>query len=207
MYIHIAFSVLVLLFGCGIARAEPRVVAVEDPKPFGYFIGDVLERTVLIEVAAGDKLVSSSLPVPGQIKYWLWLRDVGAEPVTRQGRRFIEVRLQYQTFNAPLQPQRLVIPSLRLTFLEAASGHATATVPPFTFISAPLREIVPRQGGNGAETDGALPELMPDARPQHLSTANDRTTMLVSSIIAVLSFGLLAYHRAWWPFGARPRRP
>ena len=202
----LAVYVFMLLACPGAAYAKARLVDVEEPKQFGYFIGDVLERTALIELSGADRLVTASRPEPGQIKYWLWLRNVQTEELSRQGRRFLKVRLAYQIFYAPLQPQRLTLPSVSLLF-RSESGETKTTLPPFTFLAAPLRELTSRQGGGERDEADEIPRLMPDAQPQLRSTARERTTMLLSSMAGVLAFGLLLYHQAWWPFGARRRRP
>ena len=71
-----ALAVLLLAIAAGSAAAEVRAVRAFEPRPFGYFLGDVLERTIEIESGPEDEVVPASLPRTGASNYWLELRAI-----------------------------------------------------------------------------------------------------------------------------------
>ncbi len=76
-----AFVALLLIIFAQATQAEVRSVHMIEPRPFGYFLGDTLERTVEIETGPEDEIVPASLPRVGPSNYWLELR--GIEQVLR----------------------------------------------------------------------------------------------------------------------------
>ena len=57
----------VLLLGATGAFARAPEVTVSETRPFGYFLGDVIEREVTVRVGPGDTLDTASLPRPGPL--------------------------------------------------------------------------------------------------------------------------------------------
>ena len=64
-------AALILAAGGAVARAP--VLTVSDTRPFGYFLGDAVQREVTLRVGPGDVLDTASLPRPGPLNYWLEL--------------------------------------------------------------------------------------------------------------------------------------
>ena len=185
--------------------AQARLVSVAEPKAFGYFMGDVLRRRITVDAGANAELIAASVPRPGAISYWLDLRAARWTWSRRAGRRRFEIDLAYQTFYAPLEPKRRVIPAIALRFRDGGET-STVRIAPFTFLTSPLREILVRRG-LGAEQGRELPQLMPDVRPRLRPTGRERSALLASAAVGLGALALLAYHFAWWPFRARPHRP
>ncbi|MCC7250901.1 nonribosomal peptide synthetase MxaA [Hyphomicrobium sp.] len=183
------------------AAAEVRSVHTIEPRPFGYFLGDMLERTVEIETGPDDEIVQASLPRTGASNYWLELRAI-AQSSARQGDgRLHTLKLTYQAFYAPIDPRKQTIPSTEIT-IRGPNGSETARIPPFTFIMSPLREIFPEKSGETAETF-----LRPDVAPQPRRSGGLRTGALIAAGLSALFLVLLARDLAWWPFHRRPARP
>ena len=67
---------LFLLCSSLAAQSQVRTVEVRTPRPFGYFLGDLVRAQVDIVVEPGFALQAASLPRPGAITYWLDLRTV-----------------------------------------------------------------------------------------------------------------------------------
>lgn len=179
------------------ARVEG--LAVTEPRPFGYFIGDALHRDIALTLKPGARLETASLPRPGPVNYWLELRSINVEE--RGGGTRIGISLEYQTFYSALDPRRLTIPGFSLKVADA-TGSEDAEVPPFSFVVSPLRELFP-----GKETEGSAVELRPDAVAPLLATAPARTALLAAALVACAALTLLAAHHALGPFGRRPGRP
>jgi mxaA protein len=194
---------LVLLFAAAAAEAGPRVeaVAVSEPRAFGYFLGDTIRREVILTLRAGARIEPASLPRPGPLNYWLELREIKVSEQEAAARTEARITLEYQTFYAALDPRRLEVPGFTLKVADE-SGSENATIPPWSFIVSPLREIMP-----GKEGEPAGIELRPDAPPQRLPTSLERTGMLLAAVTGTAALILLAMHYAWWPFRRRPTRP
>jgi mxaA protein len=76
-------------------------VHTEDPRPFGYVIGDELSRRIEIDAPSTFKLQSDSLPRPGRVDAWLELRKINVtEKVSGSNTRHM-FDLRYQILNSP----------------------------------------------------------------------------------------------------------
>jgi mxaA protein len=200
MLVRLMLTLAAAVFFAGAASAQVRSVDLQGPRPFGYLIGDVIPLDVDIAVAEPFALLPSSLPQPRPVKFWLDLRSAKVtDRGTQNGEHRYHVALTYQTFYAPLEPLPLEIPGFTLTF-GAGTSRAEAAVPSWTFLMSPLREIRPSQGE-------AATLLRPDVDPAPISIAMQRALTMGSGVTTLLLLGLLAYHRAWWPFAGRRARP
>lgn len=194
---------LVLILWSGVARAETATVRVVEPRAVGYFIGDVLRRDVTVDVPEGAQIDPASIPRPGPLNYWLELKSLDIDEHVRGGRKHYRIRLAYQTFYAPLEPRKLEIPEMRFRVLQSKRENTQAVVPSWSFISSPLREIIPEKSDDG----GSAQQLRADA-PVSLSSATvERSGMAIAGAIAFVALLLLARHLAIWPFHRRRRRP
>lgn len=183
------------------ALAEPSL-AIKEPRTFGYFLGDVLTREIVLTLGAGETLDMASVPLAGPVNYWLELNDVKLDTQSRGGSTVYRLLLNYQTFYTPLDPRKLIIPGFALK-VSGASGSGEVTVPAFQFISSPIRQLF----ASSSQSSGSSVALQPDVVPYPLTTGRERTAMLVSGLIALGSLIALAWHQAWWPFHRRPARP
>lgn len=186
----------------GPAAAQVRAVHTLEPRAFGYFLGDTLVRTVEIETGPEDEIVPASLPRTGPSNYWLELRDIAQSSARRGDGRLHTLRLTYQAFYAPIDPRKQTIPATEIA-VRGPNGSDTVSIPPFTFVMSPLREIFPERGAGSRDED----VLRPDARPEPRRSAGLRTAALIAAGLSALFLVLLARDLAWWPFHRRPARP
>ncbi len=184
------------------AWAQPPSLAIKEPRAFGYFIGDTLTREVVLNVGEGQSLDTASIPLHGPVNYWLELSDVKVKADERSDGTTYHLTLKYQTFYAPLDPRRLVIPALTLK-VTGGQGTGEVRVPEFGFLTAPIRLLF----AQSSQSSGSAVELQPDAPVHRVTTGRERTGMLISGLIALASLTGLAWHQAWWPFRQRPSRP
>ncbi len=198
---YLMLMLVPLLLLAGHAAAAVRAVHMTEPRAFGYFLGDTLERIVEIETDPEDEIVPTSLPRTGPSNYWLELRSIEYSSTHQGDGRVHRLKLVYQTFYAPIDPRKLVIPATEIT-VRGPAGSATAVIPPFSFLISPLREIFPAKSGETSETF-----LRPDVQPEYRRSGGLRTAALAALALSALFLAVLARDLAWWPFQRRPARP
>ncbi len=183
-----------------IAAAQVRSIEAYSPRPFGYFVGDIIQRTVDVTVDPAFHLEDGSLPKIGPVTYWLELREVklGQSSFAR-GRRY-RLDLTYQLFYVALDPRRLEIPQFSLTFMNGQQ-MATATIDAWSFGVSPLREVEPPPVADPAEY------LRPDAPAHQIDLRPLGAWTAAFALATFLTALALTYDRAWPPFRKRPGRP
>src|SRR5687767_9665755 len=131
-------------------------VVVEQPRPFGHVLGDVITQRVLLEVANAD-FTPAELPSAQRINVWFERRKPTIETAS-DGRRWL--RVDYQIINTP---QVLETTSLRAWTLESSTG-AKLEIPAWPISIAALTPVAssPRMTGE-LRPDRAAPTI--DTRP------------------------------------------
>lgn len=193
-----------LALTAGTAAAQVRSVEVRSPRPFGIFLGDLVEAQVEILADPDFRLQRATLPQPGPVTYWLDLRAVAVDDVTVAGARRVRLRLTYQSFYAALDARTLEVPGFPLTLAsEAATGLTTAAVqvPGWSLGVSPLREVQPQRREDPAEY------LRPDGRGGRIDPGPDVAAAAGLGALAGLAALALAHDRAWGPFRTRRGRP
>ncbi len=183
------------------ANSPVLSVGTIDPRGFGYFVGDLLTREIVVTVAEPYKLEPASQPTARRLSYWLDLRAADVSTREADGQTRYRLKLLYQTLYVPLSPEARTLPAITLRF-AAGDKTAVAEVPPFRFIMAPLREVLPEQ-----PEEGPVGYLRPDALPRTIPTRQARAGLGAGVVTILIGIGLLAYHHAWGPFGRRATRP
>lgn len=183
------------------ANAALRWVRMEEPRNFGYFVGDVIERHAYVLTDPDDQLLPASQPKPGPVNYWLDLVRVEIHEGRAEGGRLYRITLAYQTFYTPLDPRKLTIPAWPLA-VGSNTNSTPAAIPAFVFTASPIRELFPEKSGETKDTF-----LRADIKPQAVALGDAPTALAFSATATLASLLLLARHRAWWPFQERPGRP
>lgn len=181
------------------ARAQAATVELRVPRAFGFFVGDIVEAIVDIELAPGERLQESSLPQPGPITTHLDLRSISAAPFAESGKKGWRLRLLYQNQFVALDVRPVQVPQLALAFLDGETPK-TVSVPAWSFLAAPLREVAPHRRESGADY------LQPDVKAAPLDESPLR---LATALLAAASFAALLFYlrdRALWPFETRKAR-
>jgi mxaA protein len=127
-----------------------RPIAIEEPRPYGHVVGDVLDRRIRLPADAVP--AAAALPKPGRIDAWLELRS--AELQTHAGGA--ELHLRYQIINSPTKVLTIALPGLRLA---PAAGGPPAEIGPWPITLAPITPpfVLARAG---------LETMQPDVQPQ-----------------------------------------
>jgi mxaA protein len=113
---------------------------VEQPRPFGYVVGDLIEQRVLLQ-AGGHTVEAASLPGAGRLNAWLERRTPGVVSDS-QGRRWLVV--DYQVMNAPQGLTTVNIPAWEL----GTTTGVSLSIPQWPVSVGPLTaRTVISQGG------------------------------------------------------------
>lgn len=165
-------------------ESAPAIVdaVVEQPRPFGYQLGDLLEQRVLLE-QAGAAVEPAVVPQRERLGAWFERRSARVHMDT-DGRRWLVV--QYQLVNVPQGLLQVSIPSWRL---------ALKTVPPVQLRvkawSVSASPLTPREGFDADEPQA----LRADREPAPPALAPQRAAL--RWCLAALVLELLAW-LAWW---------
>ena len=178
-----------LLLLCSPALAQSHISA-EDPHPYGWFIGDLLEQKITLTLPESVTISEASLPRPRAVDYWLDLRDVA---ISESGNRVV-LTLTWQNFYAAIEPVAREVPGQMLRLSDGSSLQ----LPGFSFVASPLRPLTAKLGPD---------QLRPDP-PYQLIDIRPRLLRLALALLSALGLGLLLmWHQAWGPFRARKARP
>ncbi|MEO8630335.1 MAG: hypothetical protein ABI612_19890 [Betaproteobacteria bacterium] len=158
--------------------SRPGNASVEQPRPFGYAVGDVLSQRVALQLN-GRTFTPATLPRAERISAWLERRAPRVESAA-DGRRWVTV--EYQVINAPQALTLIKIPSWAL---QGEAGTGSLNVGEWPISVAPL---TPRT----AFAKGGLEELRPDRPAPNIATQPLRRHIALwsSALIATLAIWL-----------------
>jgi mxaA protein len=187
-------AVLTLL--CALAHALQLDTI--EPRPFGYTVGDVLERRLLVDRTRDGMVDPTSLPKPGRSGRWFQLRQVKPTP---DG-----VRLDYQLVNVPPQPDLENLPSLTVRVIGPDGRARDGQIGPYTVAMAPVVHVGPNEV---IQADNMRPDVNP--KPIDISGRRQRVFWYAAALIALAAAQLapaLAQRLGWHQAGpfARARR-
>ena len=181
------------------AHGQGVHVQADEPRAFGYQVGDTVQRHVTVTAGAGWVLDDSSLPRPGARGGALELRHLTARAQAADGGRRHEFDLQYQVFISPPAVRTFEIPSFRLRF-NGPQRSEEVLVEAWPVTVAPLvpTEASPRRG---------LGELRPDVAPAPIDDRALRLRLTGWAVAALLLSGALAWIQFGPPWRAARSRP
>ena len=193
-----AAIVFATVLGAAHAQGGVRVQA-DEPRAFGYQIGDTVQRHVTVHAGAGWTLDDSSLPQPGARGGALELRRVVATAHDEDGGRRHELDLQYQVFISPASVRTFEIPTFRLRF-NGPSRSEDVRVEAWPVTVAPLlpADVSPRRG---------LGELRPDQAPPLIDERGIRLRLrawLVASLLVLCTLAVIHLGPPWRAARNRP---
>jgi len=154
---------------------------VQQPRPFGYVLGDTLAQRILLQ-SAGRNFEPAALPPAERAGLWFARRSSRIE-LAEDGHRWLVI--DYQLINAP---QALMTVNLPSVTLKSKTGNDVLTAPEWPISIGPL---TPR----AAFAKGGLQELRPDHPAPLLPTRALRRQLEVWSDAFALT--VVAW-LAWW---------
>ena len=166
--------------GAGAASA-PVAARVEQPRPFGHVVGDILTQRVLL--ATDRTPAPESLPGPQRLSAWIERRSARVERAA-DGRRWLVV--DYQVVNAPQSLTTVRIPAWRLS---VDASQIPLLVPAWPVDVAPI-------------TARAMPgtnawQLRPDRAAPAIATAPLRLRLLLALAAFAACLAAWAGWLAW----------
>jgi mxaA protein len=164
---------------------------VDQPRPFGYVVGDLVTQRVLLR--AGDSTFDPEpLSVAQRVSVWFERRPARIESAA-DGNRWLVV--EYQVVNAPLRLTTVTLPAWQL---ESRTGAAALSVPAASINVAPLSpDSLPSVSG----------DLRPDREAPMIATAPMRRGVLASSIALAATLALWLAWLRWRNWRDRPNQP
>ena len=153
------------------SSAPPSVVAVvEQPRPTGYFVGDLLTQRVLLQ-RDSRHYAPASLPAPGRVNGWFERRRATFE-TDASARRWLVI--EYQLLNAPKAVTAATLPGWQLTLeSDDTSAPVTLKIPAASINVAPLSPP-------GSPEQVGTRDLRPDHVPPHIATEPIRRAVVFS---------------------------
>jgi mxaA protein len=154
---------------------------VEQPRAFGYVIGDIATQRILLELN-GRPFTPESLPTPGRASIWFERHAVRTETDAR-GRRWLAI--DYQLMNAPKSVALASLPALKLNSRTVGESLQVAAWP-LSVSPVTAEKPVARAG---------LGTLRPDRStiPTPLLFTQRALTLSVVALFAVLATWFI-----WW---------
>lgn len=122
--------------------------AVEQPRSYGYQIGDLLAQRVLLRVE-GDAFTPAALPQPGRFGAWFERRRAAID-VDSRGERWLDV--EYQVINSPPALTVVQLPSWKMA---PAAGDRGLRVDPWPISIGP---VSPRDAEGASKLGGLRPD-------------------------------------------------
>lgn len=143
-----AFSLLWLIAAHaedGVA-VDPRVAVrtVEPQRDVGYTVGDILERTIILEAKKPYQLLETSLPIAGNDKKsrgkgsGVEVRTVRLDKTVGVNSTTYTLHLSYQVFTNNIVPKPAVLPAEFVKFGAPGQKNFEIRVPSWSFRISPL---------------------------------------------------------------------
>ena len=194
------FNTISLLLGLfllsAICSAKPHIpgqlIKMDQGRSYGLVVGDIIEHQYLIAIDTAYSLSPSSLPVEGESTYWLDLNSVDMTSDQRGTKKLYHLTLRYQTFYAPLDVRKLLIPEQQLVFTDNSNQRFEISLPEWYFTMSPIKEVVSSGVGNDDGSDGFM---KPDIAPRTHSLSRYQSPIIIYaslSVIALLIWAALA---------------
>ncbi len=163
--------------GSATPTADPSSdLRIDEPRAFGHFIGDPLDRSIAITVPAGYTLAPESLPKPQREGAWLELQSVRSRwDVTARGRR-VRVDLHYQLINSPGSLLQTVLPGMTLHFIDGAASF-DRVIDEFPIVVSPLAR---------GSVDAMLTSMRPSRAPLVIDAGRWKWLLAAAAATAAL---------------------
>jgi mxaA protein len=159
---------------------EPATI-IEQPRPFGYVLGDTLTQRILLQ-SAGNDFDPAALPPVERAGLWFARRSSRIERAD-DGHRWLVI--DYQLINAP---QTLMTVNLPSVTVKSKAGHGMLAAPEWPLSIAPL---TPR----AAFAKGGLQDLRLDHPAPTIPTLALRRRLQIWSVAFALT---IVSWLGWW---------
>lgn len=184
---------LMLLSLPSVAAEKLYDIRLHNPeRNIAYVVGDIIQRTVELEVKHPSELVASSLPPVGMERQGIELREVSIKQRKSSTATHYKIGLSYQVFSRAKLAKKFELPSETMQITKAGKPLGV-TVPPWEFTVSPL--------ANDGETY-IEKEMSPYRAPLLLDAFMLKPVLAVFIVMMVVAIGGLTYLHgddAWFP--------
>lgn len=193
---HLLLATALALFAQVALAAAPtaRIVQLINPvQSTGIHIGDVMERTVVLEAPAPYQLSRSALPAKGVQRDGIELADIHIDRTAQGDNNRYAVTLKYQVFAHAAAPAVMTLPEEKLALTGGPEGIAL-TIPAWRFWYSPL---------NLANIETAKGNLQPQFAPAAPPVEQHRVRLYgFVALVAISALALLWFNAdgRWLPF-------
>lgn len=186
-----------------------KMSIIEPERDVGYTVGDIIERTVKLEVKKPYVMQTTSLPIVGYEHRYkgqvsgIELRRIRHEEMDNGDSRIYTLYLAYQVFTNNVVAKPAILPAERIKFsiVDAKTGKTKIVqyrIPSWGFRISPLATF----GAVKVETD-----MSPFRAPLLLDASREKLrAKVLTGVLAVSLLGLLYIlgMHAWLPLMGRP---
>jgi len=182
------------------AEGDFATATVTEARAFGYALGDVVSRSMVIEVPSRLTLDEGTLPQVGRRGRALELHAVNISRHRHAGGgERLELRLDYQIFSSPREVRVYDMPSFTLHF-KGTPRDEDVRIDAWPVTVSPLSPVEPspRTG---------LGDLRPDWPAPLIDTAGPRLRLMIYAGLGLLLLsylGIVYLGLPWWSTRHRP---
>lgn len=187
-------GLMLLTLVTSLQASELKVLSIKNPEfSNGIKIGDVINRSIEVEVDSNYQLPKTSLPIKGENHNGIELRDISVQMTKHSGKNVYAILLSYQVFASAAKPVVMALPAEHLA-LSGGEKPLSIDIPKWQFWFSPS---VAEGVVNAKEN------LQPQAKPTLLNL-NEHTYRLYV-YLALLLIGMLGLvyinaDKRWLPF-------
>jgi len=175
-------------------NSDVKILSMSNPaNSNGIQIGDVLNRTFDVEVDSVYQLPKSSLPMKGENRNGIELRDINVQTTKHGDKNVYTIALSYQVFANAAKPVVMELPNEQLALFGGAKA-LSIDIPAWSFWYSPLVA----EGITNAKDN-----LQPQAKPALIDLKLHQTRLWISLALLVMGLLGLVYVNAdkrWLPF-------
>jgi mxaA protein len=175
-------------------NSNVKILSMSNPaNSNGIQIGDVLNRTFNVKVDSVYQLPKSSLPMKGENRNGIELRDINVQTTRHGDKNVYTIALSYQVFASAAKPVVMALPDEHLALIGGAKA-LSIDIPAWRFWYSPLVA----EGIANAKDN-----LQPQAKPALIDLKMHHTRLWISLALLVTGLLGLVYVNAdkrWLPF-------
>lgn len=167
--------------------------AINPPTSNNIQMGDVLNRSIEVEVDAAYQLPKTSLPIKNESRNGIELRDINVQTSKVSGKNIYKITLSYQVFVSAAKPVVMQLPDEHLALIGGVKA-LSIDIPVWKFWYAPLVA----EGITNAKDN-----MQPQSKPELIDVNVHRIWLWAALTLFVTGlFGLVYVNadRRWLPF-------
>lgn len=179
--------------------ADAKILRLSNPpQASGIQIGDVLQRTVAVELAQPYQISKSTLPAKGTRTDGIELVDVAVNSAEHDNKTVYEISLSYQVFAAASNPKVMQLP--KQSFAVTGGQKAlSVSIPAWGFWFSPLV--------GATDIASAKANLQPSQPPLLVDASLHQVKLMVFAglfLIGLIAIIYINADRRWLPFMGGP---